>query len=127
MNGKTLSVMSIAGTPGYPAPEIAWSVVTTHASTPNSRWSGASASAIPIAEQLGLVTRKPFSVRPSSTTKWSALTSGTSSGTSASMRYDDELLTTGTPAAAKHPSASRATSPGRLEKTTSQSSGGRGG
>ncbi len=40
------------------------------------------------------------------------------------MRNDDELLITGYPAAANRPSTSRAMADGRLENTTSQSSGG---
>src|SRR6059036_573547 len=42
------------------------------------------------------------------------------------MRWDDELLTRGYPAAAKRASTGPATSAGRLENTTSQSSGGSG-
>src|SRR2546426_11585029 len=40
------------------------------------------------------------------------------------MRNDDELVITGYPAAANRPSTSRATPDGRLENTTSHSSGG---
>ena len=43
------------------------------------------------------------------------------------MRCDEELLITGKPARANSGSASVAISPGKLEKTTSQSSGGAGG
>ena len=81
-------------------------------------------------EQLGLVTMYPHlprpASRPSSSAKCSAFTSGMSSGTDSSRRCAEELLTTANPARAKAVSASPATSAGRLEKTTSQSSGGRG-
>jgi hypothetical protein len=52
------------------------------------------------------------------------LISGTTSGTSSGIRYDDELLMTGKPAAANATSASTAMSEGKLEITRSQSSGG---
>src|SRR5262245_16076230 len=58
------------------------------------------------------------------TSRWSGLISGTTIGTSSGIRYDDELLMTGKPAAANAASASTAMSDGRLEITTSQSSGG---
>src|SRR3989441_8755336 len=59
MNGTTLSVMSRDATPGYPAPEMACSVVTTTAATPNRSASGARASAIITVEQLGFATMNP--------------------------------------------------------------------
>src|SRR5215471_15930844 len=58
------------------------------------------------------------------TSRWPGLISGTTSGTSSGIRYDDELLMTGNPAAAKAASASTAISDGKLEITRSQSSGG---
>src|SRR5438067_1750329 len=53
MNGTTLSVMSSDATPGYPAPEMACSVVAATATTPNRAASGARASAIITVAQLG--------------------------------------------------------------------------
>ncbi|MGC4082632.1 MAG: hypothetical protein QM736_11105 [Vicinamibacterales bacterium] len=50
--------MSHEGTPGYPAPEIACSVVTIVFSMPNWR-SGASAIVIATVEQFGLVMMRP--------------------------------------------------------------------
>src|SRR5258706_11968502 len=75
----------------------------------------------------------PISPKPRSlrcrvrTSRWSELISGIRRGTSASMRNEDALLITGYPARAKLSSANRATSDGKLESTTSQSSGGCGG
>src|SRR5437879_7462515 len=81
-------------------------------------------------EELGLVTMKPRfpppAPHPSSSAKCSGFTSGISSGTDSSRRWAEELLTTANPARAKAVSVSPATSAGRLEKTRSQSSGGRG-
>ena len=51
--------MSHEATPGYPAPEIACSVVIIVVFRPNCR-SGASAIAITTTAQLGLVTMRPF-------------------------------------------------------------------
>src|SRR5437773_1727679 len=127
MYGTTLSVMSSEATPGYPAPEIACIVVMTTASTPKRACNGASASAIMIVEQLGLVPLNPRPGRRASIARCPALTSGISSGTSSSIRWDDELLMTGYPAAANCASTGPAMSAGRLESTMSQSSGGCGG
>jgi len=41
MNGITLSRASTDATPGWPAPERAWSVPTATAAIPNCRWAGA--------------------------------------------------------------------------------------
>ena len=89
MNGMTLPRMSHDATPGYPAPEIAWSVVIMTLFKPNGR-SGASAIESTTVEQFGFVTMRPFQPREaactSSSARWSALISGMSSGTSASIR-----------------------------------------
>src|SRR5690242_5523066 len=97
MKGITLSVMSRAETPGYPAPESAWRVVATTALTPKRVASGANASAIITAEQLGLVTMNPrwVSRQASSRPRWSGLTSGMISGTGSLKRWAEELLITG--------------------------------
>src|SRR5260370_23672089 len=126
MKGMTLSVKSRDATPGYPGPERACSVVTATASTPKRATRGASASAIITVEQLGLVTINPRPVPrdASSSVRCSAFTSGMRSGTASSIRWEDELLITGYPAAANRVSTGPATSAGRLENTTSQSTGG---
>ena len=62
MNGITLPRMSHDGTPGYPAPEIACSVVIVTLFRPNGR-RGASAIDSTTVEQLGLVTMRPFQPR----------------------------------------------------------------
>ena len=54
----TLPRMSRDGTPGYPAPETACSVVTMTERSPKTR-SGASTIAITTVEQLGFVTIAP--------------------------------------------------------------------
>ena len=62
MKGTTLPRMSHDGTPGYPAPEIACSVVMIDVFRPNCR-SGASAIAYTTTTQFGLVTMRPFQPR----------------------------------------------------------------
>src|SRR5712691_4002531 len=88
--------------------------------------SGANASAIITVEQLGFVTMKPCPERALSSARWSGLTSGTSSGTPSSMRWDDELLITGYPAWANRVSIGPATSAGKPENTRSHARGGSG-
>ena len=63
MNGITLPRMSHDGTPGYPAPEMACSVVIITVFKPKVR-SGASAIASTTVEQFGFVTMRPFQPRP---------------------------------------------------------------
>ena len=89
---------------------------------------GASASAIITVEQLGFATMNPppVALQASSSASWSGFTSGISRGTASSMRCGDELVTTRYPARANRVSTGPATSDGRLENTTSQSSGGSG-
>ena len=121
MKGTTLPRMSSDGTPGYPAPDTACIVDTTTARRSNSR-RGASARASTTVEQFGFVTiapGQPRCARCSGTSRrCSALTSGTSSGTSGSMRKLRALLRTMWPAAAKACSTSPATLASSAEKTT---------
>ena len=70
-------------------------MVTTSVRSPASRSSGLSAGMATMVVQLGLATM-PFGM---SSRAW-ALTSGTTSGTSGSMRQADELSITMAPAAA---------------------------
>src|SRR6266536_1012328 len=107
-------------------------VVATTLLTPNFSCSGANARASMIVEQFGFVTMKPccpprFFLCTSSKARCSGFTSGISNGTSPSIRKAEELLITGKPARANAPSLARAMSPGKLEKISSQSSGGCGG
>ena len=97
-------------------------MVTTIFSSRAARASGARASASPITEQLGLQTMKP---RPpqrrrwaSTSARWSALASGTTSGTSGSIRRFRALLTTARPARAKAGSISSAAAASSAEKTS---------
>ena len=72
----------------FPAPEIAWSVVSITVLSLNWR-SGASAMHRTTVEQFGLVMIRPFHPRVSCfprSERWSALTSGMSSGTASSIR-----------------------------------------
>ena len=112
MNGITLPMMSMEGTPGYPAPEIACIVVAITRVMPNC-FSGPSPMVSPTVEQFGLVTICPFHPRPrcwpGTSFRWSGLISGTSSGTSRSMRWFLEFDTTTWPAWAKARSISVAT------------------
>src|SRR5579871_5992266 len=121
MNGITLALMSMEGTPGYPAPEIACMVVTITRRMPNG-FSAASAITRTMVEQLGLVTIAPPHPRCwrccGMSFKCDALISGTRSGTSASMRWLRELDTTMWPAEAKACSISVATDASIAEKTS---------
>src|SRR3989442_13753259 len=128
MKGTAFWVMLSEATPGYPAPEMACSVVAATAATPNRAASGANASAIITVAQFGFATMNPPPVplQASSSARWSGFTSGISSGTASFMRCGDELVTTRYPARANRVSTGPATSDGRLENTTSQSSGGSG-
>src|ERR1035437_7136580 len=104
--------MSSEGTPGYPAPLTACMVTAITVSSVKRRCNGASASARPIAEQLGLVTTYPPDLARqdclSMSRMWSPLTSGITRGTSACMRSALELETTAQPAAADCGAGSRA-------------------
>src|ERR1035441_10877303 len=62
MYGITLPRMSMEGTPGYPAPEMACMVLTITLVMPNCL-SGPSAITRPTVEQFGLVTICPFHPR----------------------------------------------------------------
>jgi hypothetical protein len=76
-------------------------VVAAAAEIPNWLCNGASAKASITVEQFGLVTRQPPFANPrrarctSSRERWVWLTSGTSNGTSSSIRQAEELLITG--------------------------------
>ena len=95
-------------------------VVTMTLVMPNC-FSGPSAIARPMVEQFGLVTIWPFQPRarcwPGTSLRWSGLISGTSSGTSCSMRWLRELETTTCPACAKARSISVATPASMAEKS----------
>src|ERR1039458_5846337 len=84
-------------------------------------FSGPSAMVSTTVEQLGLVTIWPFQPRlrcwPGMSFKWSGLTSGTSRGTSGSMRWFLEFETTTWPACAKARSISVATEASIAEKS----------
>ena len=73
-------------------------------------------------EQLGLVTMAPLPPRSFAcarrSARWSALTSGTRSGTVGSMRWLRALLTTKWPASAKARSSSPATPASSAENTS---------
>ena len=73
-------------------------------------------------EQLGLVTMRPDHPRAApcraSSARWSALTSGITSGTTGSMRWLRALLTTTCPARANSASTSPATDASRPENTS---------
>ncbi len=113
-------MISMDGTPGYPAPEMACSVVVMTRVMPNG-FSGPSAMVSTMVEQLGLVTIWPFQPRLrcwlGMILRWSGLTSGTSSGTSRSMRWFFEFDTTTWPAWAKARSISVATEASMAEKS----------
>ena len=117
MNGTTLPRMSSEATPGYPAPLTACIVVTNRLSMPNRSSNGFNTSTNPIALQFGLVTMyppgKPLTegrrqLCRSIIARWSAFTSGTTSGTSSTMRKALEFEMTAQPAAANFGSSSRA-------------------
>ena len=119
--GMTFPTTSSDGTPGYPAPESAWSVETITCCRPNGR-NGASARASTMVEQLGLVTMQPdhplAALCSVSKARWSALTSGITSGTTGSMRWLRALLTTTCPARANSASTSPATEASRPENSS---------
>ena len=125
MNGITLSVMSIAGTPGYPAlgdRPGASSRCTRPARTPARAGRATTRSRSPSNSDSSRRTRGPAAARAPQSAPGSP--PGTTNGTSGSIRYADELLSTGYPAATKQPSTSRAISVRETRKTRSQSSGG---
>ncbi len=71
--------------------------MTATASIPKARWSGASAIARPTTEQFGFVTMPPPDARvgcASRSARWSAFTSGITSGTSGLIRNDFVFETT---------------------------------
>src|SRR4029079_16004130 len=86
---------SRSASPFAPLPEDDWYVARTTRLTPASLCSGLRATGVVIATQFGVATM-PFGMRSRA---W-ALTSGTTSGTSGSMRHADELSTTVAPEAA---------------------------
>src|SRR5438034_4641834 len=116
MNGSTFPSMSKEGTPGSPAPERAWYVGTWTRSKSKASTRGLRASTSPVTEQFGFVTMKPPRSKVgcrSTRAMCSAFTSGRSSGTSSSMRWDDAFEKTRIPARAASVSKSRARSAGR--------------
>ena len=110
--------------PGNPAPDTACRVTTEIRSKPKASASGLSASTKPIVEQFGLATMPAGSALPASgggsSERWSGFTSGTSSGTSASMRCALAFVTT-RQRRANRSSASLATPASRAENTMSSS------
>ena len=86
---------SSSATPDNPAPEVAWYVLITNEWRPASVSSGFSTGIATMVVQLGLA-MMPFGTSSSAC----ALTSGTTRGTSGSMRQADELSMTVAPAAA---------------------------
>jgi hypothetical protein len=87
---------SSSATPASPAPPTAWYVVAMKETRPASSCSGRSTGIAAIVVQLGLA-MMPFG----RTRAASGLTSATTSGTSGSIRYADELSTMTAPASAK--------------------------
>ncbi len=96
-----------------PAPETDWYVLTTIRRTRAKSCSGLSATTIWIVEQLGLA------MIPRCFMMSCGLTSGTTSGTSGSMRKALELSTTTAPAAAAIGLHCRETLAGVLDRTMS--------
>ena len=84
---------SSRSTPGWPAPDAAWYDATTSSVSPNRRCSAPSASIIVSVVQLGLLMMPFGRVRDVR----AGLTSGTTSGTSGSIRKAPELSTTTAP------------------------------
>mmetsp|Transcript_13213 Transcript_13213/g.50606 ORF Transcript_13213/g.50606 Transcript_13213/m.50606 type:complete len:202 (-) Transcript_13213:340-945(-) len=125
MRGMTLSSISSALRPGYPAPEMACIVVTMAASMPNARSMGSRAHTRPVVEQLALVTMNaPESANERcerTTSRWSGFTGGTTRGTLGTIRELRALLNTGTPADTKLASIVPATEASRAENTKSTS------
>ena len=84
-----------------PRPPASWR--RTASRSPKARCSGASASTSAAVEQFGLARMAPGQPRPSrwrsTSARWSALASGISSGTSASIRWFRVFVTTNAPAA----------------------------
>ena len=100
--------------PGCPAPEAAWYDETTSSVSCHSRCSAPRASIIVRVVQLGLA-MMPFGRFRTA----SGLTSGTTSGTSGSIRNEPELSTTTTPLAAAIGAHSAETSSGTSNIATS--------
>ncbi len=59
MKGTTLPTASREGTPGYPAPESAWYVETKTCLRPKAWLIACRGAAMPVEEQLALVTMYP--------------------------------------------------------------------
>ena len=109
--------------PGRPAPDAAWYDATTSASSPNSRCSAPITAIIDSVVQLGLAMIPLGRLAASS-----AFTSGTTSGTSGSIRKAPELSTATAPAAAAIGAHSALTSSGTSNSamsTPSKTSGAR--
>src|SRR5689334_24665921 len=121
MYGTTLPTISMEATPGYPAPETACIVETITDLMPN-RTKGARAMVKTMVEQFGLVTIAPCQPRffrwTGMTERCPGLISGTSSGTSASIRWLREFETTMCPAWANSCSISVATEASIAENTS---------
>src|SRR5665647_2692104 len=78
--------------PDLPAPEAAWYEATTSSLRPHPAWRAPSESIIVNVVQLGLLMMPLGRLRT-----WAGLTSGTTSGTSGSIRKAPELSTTTAP------------------------------
>src|SRR6185437_7319137 len=103
--------------PACPAPEAAWYEATTISSRPNARCSAPAATISDSVVQFGLE-MMPLGRRPTS----AGLTSGTTSGTSGSMRKAPELSTATAPRAAATGAHWAETSSGTSNMATSMPS-----
>src|SRR3954452_334574 len=99
--------------PFWPAPETDWYVLTTTRRTRKASWSGFRATTIWIVEQFGLA------MMPLCRATSCGLTSGTTRGTSGSIRKALELSTTTAPARAAIGLNSREIDAGVLDRTMS--------
>src|SRR5437870_8489168 len=111
---KAASWASKSLSPVAPLPDDDWYVATTTRLTRARSCSGLTATVSGIATQLGLAT-----MRFGMLLRAAALTSGTTSGTSGSMRHAEELSTTMAPALAAMGLNSRLIDDGVLDRTRS--------